>query len=207
MCLDKGNGNAWFCIFMTHNKNGCTCSNNGKCQFNQIYLLNLELGESIVILQSRRKSSPPAVRMKSGRRLKPREIKSGDNVTANTEAERRIFKQFSKNTNKIGLPVTFEDRETQVDSHVVGLAPTEAAVEQFLLAEPRNHAVAACPELGENTAQTHIATFTDRGKTSMIPSLKTSTIKTSTHCQSRRHEPSGGRVAEGRGPYGCQPGG
>ena len=42
MCLDKGNGNAWFCIFMTHNKNGCTCSNNGKCQFNQIYLLNLE---------------------------------------------------------------------------------------------------------------------------------------------------------------------
>ena len=146
-----------------------TISNNGKCQFNQIYLLIL--GESIVILRSKRKSSPPAVRMKSGRRLKPREIKSGDNVTSNTEAERRIFKQFSKNTNKIGLPVTFEDRETQVDSQVVGLAPTEAAVEQFLLAEPRNHAVAACPELGENTAQTHIATFTDRGKTSMIPSL------------------------------------
>ena len=88
-------------------------------------------------------------------------------MTSNTEAERRIFKQFSKNTNKIGLPVSFEDRETQIDAQVVGLAPTEAAVEEFLLAEPLNHAVSACPELGENTAQTHIATFTDRGKTSM----------------------------------------
>ena len=145
--------------------------------------LFVKLGESIVILRSRRKSSPPAVRMKSGRRLKPREIKPGDNVTANTEAERRIFKQFSKNTNKIGLPVSFEDRETQIDAQVFGLAPTEAAVEKFLSAEPRNHAVSACPELGENTAQTHIATFTDRGKALMIPSLETSTIKTSTHCR------------------------
>ena len=149
-----------------------TISNNGKCQFNQIYLLNLEKVLSFYEVEG--KSSPAAVRMKCGRRLKQREIKPGDNVTANTEAERRIFKQFSKNTNKIGLPVSFEDRETQIDAQVVGLEPTESAMEEFLLAEPLNHAVDACPVLGENTAQTHIATFTDRGKASIIRRLQTS---------------------------------
>ena len=158
-----------------------TISNNGKCQFNQIYLLNLEKVLSFYEVEG--KSSPPAVRirMKCGRRLKQREIKPGDNVTANTEAERRIFKQFSKNTNKIGLPVSFEDRETQIDAQIVGLAPTESAMEEFLTAEPLNHAVDACPVLGENTAQTHIATFTDRGKTSMIRSLQTSLLKHPLH--------------------------
>ena len=101
--------------------------------------------------------------MDIARRLKQKIKKKTEekNVTENDETERKAFKKsFSKKLKKSGLPVKFEDRNSQIDAQV-GFKANVA--EDFIIVNPQTKICQNTQELNDNHSQTPILSFRHDG--------------------------------------------
>ena len=98
--------------------------------------------------------------MDIARRLKQKIKKKDDKDLSTTdENEGKLFKKsFSKKSKKTGLPISFEDRKSKIDTQV-RFKPKVAA--EFIILNPQSKGNQSDPDVFENQTQTPIISFSE----------------------------------------------